>query len=92
MAFAALQGHPVLQAELERVREGKPMEALDVTRYRLDKPPLARRNDFAAWRKALENAHSQLGHQYNRCGGQTRRAGMCRSLQLPASHCVHVAA
>jgi Breast carcinoma amplified sequence 2 (BCAS2) len=69
-ALAALQGHPVLQAELERVREGKPMEALDVTRYRLDKPPLARRNDFAAWRKALENAHSQLGHQYNRCGGQ----------------------
>lgn len=61
-----LEGHPVLQAELQRVREGKPMEALDVTRYRLDKPPLARRNDFAAWKKALENAHSQLGHQYNR--------------------------
>jgi Breast carcinoma amplified sequence 2 (BCAS2) len=78
-ALAALQGHPVLQAELERVREGKPMEALDVTRYRLDKPPLARRNDFAAWRKALENAHSQLGHQYNRCGGQTMHASMCRS-------------
>lgn len=57
----------MLQAELQRVREGKPMEALDVTRYRLDKPPLARRNDFAAWKKALENAHSQLGHQYNRC-------------------------
>ncbi len=57
----------MLQAELERVQEGKPMEDLDITRYRLDKPPLARRNDFAAWKKALENAHSQLGHQYNRC-------------------------
>ena len=88
LPFAALQGHPVLQAELERVREGKPMEALDVTRYRLDKPPLARRNDFAAWRKALENAHSQLGHQYNRCGGQTMHASICRSL-LPALYRVH---
>lgn len=72
-----VQGHPVLQTELERVQEGKPMEALDVTRYRLDKPPLTRRNDFAAWKKALENAHSQLGHQYNRCGVSCNKTATC---------------
>ena len=36
-------------------------------RYRLDKPSLAKRNDVSAWKKALDNAHSQLGHQHNRC-------------------------
>ena len=40
---------------------------MDVTRYRLDPPPLERKNDVGAWRRALDNAHSQLEHQYNRC-------------------------
>ncbi len=62
----ALQGHPVLKAELERVRSGLPMAGLDIARYRLDEPSLNRRNDMAAWRSALDNAHSQLEHQYNR--------------------------
>ncbi len=60
------QGHPVLQAELARVRAGVAMEAMDVTRYRLDPPPPERKNDVGAWRRALDNAHSQLEHQYNR--------------------------
>lgn len=42
------------------------MAQLDTTRYRLDEPPLNRRNDVAAWKAALDNAHSQLEHQYNR--------------------------
>lgn len=42
------------------------MASLDIARYRLDEPPLNRRNDVAAWRSALDNAHSQLEHQYNR--------------------------
>ena len=62
----ALQGHPVLKAELERVRSGLPMAGLDIARYRLDEPSLSKRNDMAAWRSALDNAHSQLEHQYNR--------------------------
>ncbi|EIE27254.1 breast carcinoma amplified sequence 2 [Coccomyxa subellipsoidea C-169] len=61
-----LEGHPVLKAEYERVKAGQPMAQLDTTRYRLDEPPLNRRNDVAAWKAALENAHSQLEHQYNR--------------------------
>ena len=44
------------------------MAGLDIARYRLDEPPLNRRNDVTAWRDALENAHSQLEHQYNRWG------------------------
>lgn len=61
-----LQAHPVLRAELDRVGAGIKMELLDTVRYRLDEPPLNRRNDVAAWRAALDNAHSQLEHQYNR--------------------------
>lgn len=61
-----LEGHPVLKAEYERVKAGQPMAQLDTTRYRLDEPPLNRRNDVAAWKAALDNAHSQLEHQYNR--------------------------
>ena len=56
----------MLKAELERVRSGLPMAGLDIARYRLDEPSLNRRNDSAAWRSALDNAHSQLEHQYNR--------------------------
>lgn len=61
-----LQGHPVLKADYERVRAGQPMAGLDIARYRLDEPPLNRRNDVAAWKSAVDNAHSQLEHQYNR--------------------------
>ena len=56
----------MLQAELARVRAGVAMEAMDVTRYLLDPPPPERKNDVGAWRRALDNAHSQLEHQYNR--------------------------
>ncbi len=42
------------------------MPPLDVTRFRLDPPPAAKRGDAAAWRAALDNAHAQLEHQLNR--------------------------
>ena len=57
----------MLQAELARLRAGGAMEPLDLQRCLLEPPPLEKRNDFAAWKKALDNAHSQLEHQYNRC-------------------------
>mmetsp|Transcript_18191 Transcript_18191/g.54664 ORF Transcript_18191/g.54664 Transcript_18191/m.54664 type:complete len:310 (+) Transcript_18191:390-1319(+) len=60
------EGHPILKAELARVKAGIPMEPLDDIRYRLEKPSLSKRNDVGAWKKALDNAHSQLGHQHNR--------------------------
>ena len=62
----------MLQAELARVRAGVAMEAMDVTRYRLDHPPPERKNDVGAWRRALDNAHSQLEHQYNRRASRRR--------------------
>ncbi len=61
------QAHPLLKEEYARVRAGQPKPEMDTTRYRLDPPPLNRHNDISAWRSALENAHSQLEHQYNRC-------------------------
>ncbi len=66
----ALQNHPVLAKEYERVKAGQPMAALDTNRYRLDPPPLNQRHDVGAWKRALDNAHSQLEHQYNRQGRQ----------------------
>ena len=88
------QGHPVLQAELARVRAGVAMEAIDVTRYRLDPPPLERKNDVGAWRRALDNAHSQLEHQYNRCSQCLTRPALTscgyktQSQQLAATYAV----
>ena len=61
-----LQGHPVLQHEYNRVKAGKPLEPLDTSRFHLEPPPASKQNDFSAWRKATDNAHSQLEHQYNR--------------------------
>lgn len=61
-----LEGHPVLESELARLRAGGSMEALDMTRILLEPPPLEKRNDYGAWKRALDNAHSQLEHQYNR--------------------------
>ena len=42
------------------------MPPLDATRYRLDAPPASRRHDLAAWKTSVDNAHSQLEHQYLR--------------------------
>lgn len=58
--------HPLLGAEMERVKAGIPLNALDDIRYQLNPPPKAQSNSFAAWKEALDNAHSQIGHQHNR--------------------------
>lgn len=39
---------------------------MDTARYNLEPPPPAKRGDVASWRAALDNAHAQLEHQYNR--------------------------
>lgn len=39
---------------------------MDTARYGLEPPPPSRRNDFNAWRSALDNAYAQLEHQHNR--------------------------
>ena len=62
------QGHPVLQAEWERVKSEQPMAEPDKLRYKCLPPPENRRNDASAWHASLDNAHSQLEHQYNRSG------------------------
>lgn len=56
----------MLQAEYERVRAEQPMADLDKMRFKCLPPPENRRNDVSAWHAALDNAHSQLEHQYNR--------------------------
>jgi len=57
------EGHPLLAAEYERVKAGAPMQPLDVSRFRLEAPPQAKRSDLGAWRAALDNASAQLEHQ-----------------------------
>lgn len=57
---------PLASALLRRVRAKLPMQALDNTRYRLDPPPQTKRGDLGAWKAALDNANSQLEHQYLR--------------------------
>eukprot|EP00803_Ostreobium_quekettii_P000952 evm.model.scf_12EXC.10 EVM.evm.TU.scf_12EXC.10 scf_12EXC:95389-100682(+) len=60
------QGSKVLQTEYARLRQGNAMDPLDTQRYKLTPPSTARQNDIGAWRKALDNANSQLEHQHNR--------------------------
>ncbi|PRW44377.1 pre-mRNA-splicing factor SPF27-like protein isoform B [Chlorella sorokiniana] len=60
------KGDELLEKEMARVAAGEPMQAMDTARYNLDPPPPTKRNDHNAWRTALDNAHAQLEHQYNR--------------------------
>eukprot|EP01097_Dermamoeba_algensis_P002184 TRINITY_DN1873_c0_g1_i1.p1 TRINITY_DN1873_c0_g1~~TRINITY_DN1873_c0_g1_i1.p1 ORF type:complete len:237 (-),score=70.84 TRINITY_DN1873_c0_g1_i1:161-871(-) len=55
--------NPLLKAELARVSSGKAMKALDMARYELPTPQGNKQNDLAAWKKAVQNASSQLEHQ-----------------------------
>jgi pre-mRNA-splicing factor SPF27 len=59
-------GDPLLEQELARVAAGEGMQAMDTARYSLTPPPPTKRNDYASWRSALDNAYAQLEHQYNR--------------------------
>ncbi|GAB4818855.1 hypothetical protein N2152v2_005901 [Parachlorella kessleri] len=60
------EGDEILENEMSRIDAGEKMVGMDTKRYNLDPPPPAKRNDYAAWRQALDNAYSQLEHQYNR--------------------------
>jgi pre-mRNA-splicing factor SPF27 len=42
------------------------MAPLDTSRYRLDTPEGTKRHDFGAWKASVDNAYSQLEHQYLR--------------------------
>ena len=77
-----------------RVKAKLPMPPLDNTRFRLEPPSLLKRNDYGEWKKAVDNAHSQLEHQYTRIlnlelmlkygdkvrGGGSRRTPVCVKL------------
>ena len=65
--FSLQQGDEILENEMSRIDAGEKMVGMDTKRYNLDPPPAAKRNDYAAWRQSLDNAYSQLEHQYNRC-------------------------
>lgn len=71
--LACVQGDEILENEVARVEAGEKMAGMDTQRYNLDAPPAAKRNDVAAWRQALDNAYSQLEHQYNRWAGRPVR-------------------
>ena len=42
------------------------MPALDTSRYRLEPPLANKKHDLGAWKACVDNAHSQLEHQYLR--------------------------
>lgn len=57
LRFANSEG---LQKEIERISRGGPAEKLDMSRYNVEPPADAMKNDAQAWRKAVDNAKSQV--------------------------------
>jgi pre-mRNA-splicing factor SPF27 len=55
-----------MRHELERIKNQKPMEVLNMKRYELPPPPPNRLNDLNAWTDAVNNSQAQLEHQANR--------------------------
>ena len=58
-----MQAESLIGQEMARVEANKPLPPLDQARFRLEPPPLNRRNDVGAWKTALANARAQLEHQ-----------------------------
>ncbi|KAI0651603.1 breast carcinoma amplified sequence 2 [Trametes meyenii] len=54
-------GHPLLQAELDRVSNHQPLPPLDTARYQLPGPASPQNEE--EWLEALKNARAQLEHQ-----------------------------
>ncbi|GJJ09587.1 hypothetical protein Clacol_003810 [Clathrus columnatus] len=55
------ENHPLLAAELKRVETHQPIPPLDTVRYQLPAP--GENEQEEAWRKAVQNAKTQLEHQ-----------------------------
>eukprot|EP00232_Nephroselmis_pyriformis_P002130 CAMPEP_0182907854 /NCGR_PEP_ID=MMETSP0034_2-20130328/34793_1 /TAXON_ID=156128 /ORGANISM="Nephroselmis pyriformis, Strain CCMP717" /LENGTH=240 /DNA_ID=CAMNT_0025043907 /DNA_START=96 /DNA_END=818 /DNA_ORIENTATION=- len=62
----AFKDAPALKAEYLRVAAGQPIKPLDMSRYQMEEPPLAKKNDVKAWEKAVDNARTQIEHQHVR--------------------------
>lgn len=53
----------IVKKELERIAAGEKMAQIDTTRYQLNPPLQAKKNDPSAWNAALDNTFAQREHQ-----------------------------
>eukprot|EP01023_Acetabularia_acetabulum_P050091 TRINITY_DN5386_c0_g1_i8.p2 TRINITY_DN5386_c0_g1~~TRINITY_DN5386_c0_g1_i8.p2 ORF type:complete len:345 (-),score=70.05 TRINITY_DN5386_c0_g1_i8:445-1479(-) len=58
--------YPVIQQELKRLEQKQTMPKLDMSRYNMEPPPTTRQWEAQSWQHAVDNARSQLEHQFNR--------------------------
>mmetsp|Transcript_4509 Transcript_4509/g.6914 ORF Transcript_4509/g.6914 Transcript_4509/m.6914 type:complete len:213 (+) Transcript_4509:135-773(+) len=56
----------VLQGEMARVANGTSLDAVDNSRYCVEKPEGPLEKDVQAWKKSVSNAKAQMEHQANR--------------------------
>lgn len=56
----------LIQEEMSRMEQGKPLPPMDTVRYQLEPPAGTKRSDPAEWSKAVKNAEAQLQHQNTR--------------------------
>ncbi|KAK8798749.1 hypothetical protein WA158_007833 [Blastocystis sp. Blastoise] len=53
----------IMQNEFTRMKAGKPMAPLDISRYKVSPPSSEEQNDPESWRGSVENAQAQLEQQ-----------------------------
>eukprot|EP00697_Spironema_sp_BW2_P017824 gnl/Spiro4/9636_TR5108_c2_g1_i1.p1 gnl/Spiro4/9636_TR5108_c2_g1~~gnl/Spiro4/9636_TR5108_c2_g1_i1.p1 ORF type:complete len:263 (+),score=79.71 gnl/Spiro4/9636_TR5108_c2_g1_i1:36-791(+) len=56
-------GSAFLQNEYQRICQRVQLDALDMTRYKLEGPPAQKKNDLQAWRDALQHAQVQFENE-----------------------------
>ncbi|KAJ2470366.1 hypothetical protein EV174_006123, partial [Coemansia sp. RSA 2320] len=60
---ALFKNNELLRKEYERVKLGRPLPQFDIERYKLETPKEADSGNVEVWKRASDNAASQLEHQ-----------------------------
>eukprot|EP00455_Lapot_gusevi_P033903 TRINITY_DN3720_c0_g1_i3.p1 TRINITY_DN3720_c0_g1~~TRINITY_DN3720_c0_g1_i3.p1 ORF type:complete len:240 (-),score=33.19 TRINITY_DN3720_c0_g1_i3:73-735(-) len=52
-----------LQSEYERIMQGRPQTSIDMSHHKVEEPSGDRKDDLAAWKQTVRNAHIQIEYK-----------------------------